>query len=322
MPDMKEQWIIIVNVYAASKNAGSMWRDAERLLQMEGVDYQCRMTGRDGNAFDIARSVSEEGFRRILAVGGDGTVHDALNGIMMYVDSDEAVRQNVKIEDFTLAVLPMGSGNDWIKSTGVPRDVAKAVAMLASGSFRKQDVVRVTLKDRDGAAKSLSYMINVGGTGLDADVCRVVNVNKKLGYRGKILYVLALLKCLHSRVPVSVKVICDGELFYSGNILSIAYGVGRYSGGGMRQTADAVLDDGLLDVTLIPDLPLTTIARKAPRLFTGTFTKVKELYVCRCRNIEVIPDTVCPYTEVDGEVIGQAPVCLEVLPGYINVLGK
>lgn len=89
----------------------------------------------------------------------------------------------------------------------------------------------------------------------------------------------------------------------------------------MRQTADAVLDDGLLDVTLIPDLPVTVIARKAPKLFTGTFTKVKEVFVCRCRKVEVFPESVCPYSEVDGEVVGQAPVSLEVLPDQINVLG-
>lgn len=321
MPNSKEQWIIIVNVYAASRKAGALWRDAEALLEAEGVDYRCYMTGKDGNACELARAASEDGYRRIVAVGGDGTVHDVLNGIMMYVDSQDAVRAGVSVEDFTLAVLPLGSGNDWIKSTGVPRNMKKAISMLAAESFRKQDIVRVTLGEADGLQKSVSYMVNVGGTGLDADVCRIVNVNKKLGYRGKILYVTALLRCLRKRVPVSVRVLCDGKEFYSGNILSIAYGVGKYSGGGMRQTADAVLDDGLLDVTLIPDLPVTVIARKAPKLFTGTFTKVKEVFVCRCRKVEVLPESVCPYTEVDGEVIGQAPVSLEVLPDQVNVLG-
>lgn len=321
MPNSKEQWIIIVNVYAASRKAGAMWRDAEALLKSEGVDYQCCITGKDGNACELARAASEDGYRRIVAVGGDGTVHDVLNGIMMYVDSQDAVQAGVSVEDFTLAVLPSGSGNDWIKSTGVPRNMDKAIAMLSAGSFRKQDVVKVTLREQDGLRKSVSYMVNVGGTGLDADVCRIVNVNKKLGYRGKILYVAALLRCLRKRVPMSVRVVCDGNEFFSGNILSIAYGVGKYSGGGMRQTTDAVLDDGLLDVTLIPDLPVTVIARKAPKLFTGTFTKVKEVFVCRCRKVEVLPESVCPYTEVDGEVIGQAPVSLEVLPGQINVLG-
>ena len=316
-----EQWIVIVNVYAASKKAGSRWRGAESVLKHYGIDYQCHYTGADGNARDLAFNAASQGCRRMIAVGGDGTVHDVLNGIMAYVDSAEAAAAGVSSDDFTFAVLPMGSGNDWIRSTGVPKDMKKAVALLASGSFIRQDVVKVSLLDSDSSVKSHLYMVNIAGVGIDADVCRVVNVNKTLGYRGKSLYVLGLLKCLKKRVPVKVSVLCDDDVLYDGHILSIAFGVGKYSGGGMRQTSDAVLDDGLVDVTIIPELPLRIIACKAYRLFTGTFAKVRELYVGRGRTVEVRPADVHPYAEVDGEVVGQAPVRFEVMPSQINVLG-
>ena len=318
---MMEQWIVIVNIYAASKKAGSLWRGAESVLKQYGVDYQCRYTGTGGNAHNLAYNAASEGYRRIIAVGGDGTVHDVLNGIMAYVDSVEAVAAGVSSDEFTFAVLPMGSGNDWIRSTGVPKDMNKAIALLASGAFIRQDVVKVSLLGSDSSVKSHLYMVNIAGVGIDADVCRVVNVNKKLGYKGKILYVLGLLKCLKKRVPVKVNVLCDGNVLYCGDILSIAFGIGKYSGGGMRQTSDAVLDDGLMDVTIIPDLPLGIIACKAYRLFTGTFTKVKEVHAGKGRTVEVYPDGVHPYAEVDGEVVGQAPVRFEVMPSQINVLG-
>lgn len=318
---MKERWIVIVNVYAASKKAGSMWRKAERLLKEYGVDYQCRLTGVEGNACQLAYAASAEGCRRIVAVGGDGTVHDVLNGIMQYVDTPEAAAAGVTLDEFTLGVLPMGSGNDWIRSTGVPKKMSEAIALLASGSFIQQDVVKASLLDTDGSVRSVSYMANIGGVGIDADVCRVVNVNKKLGYRGKILYVVALVRCLRKRVPVNVRIICDGKVLYDGSIFSIAFGIGKYSGGGMRQTSDAVLDDGLLDVTVIPDISLGVIARRAYRLFTSTFTQVKELTVGRGVSVEVVPEDVRPYAEVDGEVIGQAPVRFDVMSSHLNVLG-
>ena len=318
---MEDKWIVIVNVYAASKKAGALWRGIESQLKARGIDYLCHMTGTDGNACELAQSAAAEGYRRFVAVGGDGTVHDVLNGIMNYVDSPDAVGSGVVLCDFTLAVLPMGSGNDWIKSTGVPRDPVKALSMLASASFIRQDVVKVSLLDADGAVRSVSYMANIGGVGIDADVCRVVNVNKKLGYRGKILYVVALVRCLRKRVPVNVRIICDGKVLYDGSIFSIAFGIGKYSGGGMRQTSDAVLDDGLLDVTVIPDISLGVIARRAYRLFTSTFTQVKELTVGRGVSVEVVPEDVRPYAEVDGEVIGQAPVRFDVMPSHLNVLG-
>jgi diacylglycerol kinase family enzyme len=89
----------------------------------------------------------------------------------------------------------------------------------------------------------------------------------------------------------------------------------------MRQTSDALLDDGLVDITVIPDLPLSIIARKAFRLFTGSFTKVKELCVGRGAKVEVIPENVLPNVEVDGENVGQAPVRFEIMPSQINILG-
>jgi diacylglycerol kinase family enzyme len=214
----------------------------------------------------------------------------------------------------------MGSGNDWIKSLGIPRDVKNIVGLISSESFGRQDVVKVSLKDESGSPKSVTYMANVGGVGIDADVCRIVNVNKKMGMSGKILYVKALIQCLMRRVPVVARVLCDGEEVYHGKYFSIAFGVGKYSGGGMRQTSDAVMDDGLLDMTIIPELGALTIAMKAPQLFTGTFSRIKQLVSKRGTKIEVIPDNGRPYVEVDGEVIGAAPVCMEIMGQQINVL--
>jgi diacylglycerol kinase family enzyme len=286
-------------------------------LKYQGLSYECRYTGDSGNARRIAEDASREGYRRFVAVGGDGTVHDVLNGIMAYVDAPEV---DVKLEDFYLSVLPMGSGNDWIKSLGIPRDVRKIVELMALGSFGKQDVVKVSLMGEKGGVKAVSYMANVGGIGIDADVCRIVNVNKKRGMKGKILYVKALIQCIAHRVPVVARVLCDGVEVYHGKYFSIAFGIGKYSGGGMRQTSDAVMDDGLLDMTLIPELGMMKILKEAPKLFSSSFTKVKELVVSQNRCIEVIPEGGHPYVEVDGEVIGTAPVRMELMGPQINVL--
>jgi YegS/Rv2252/BmrU family lipid kinase len=317
MKSISDTWLIVVNVFAASKKAGELWRRAESLLKYQGLSYECRYTGDSGNARRIAEDASREGYRRFVAVGGDGTVHDVLNGIMAYVDAPEV---DVKLEDFYLSVLPMGSGNDWIKSLGIPRDVRKIVELMALGSFGKQDVVKVSLMGEKGGVKAVSYMANVGGIGIDADVCRIVNVNKKRGMKGKILYVKALIQCIAHRVPVVARVLCDGVEVYHGKYFSIAFGIGKYSGGGMRQTSDAVMDDGLLDMTLIPELGMMKILKEAPKLFSSSFTKVKELVVSQNRCIEVIPEGGHPYVEVDGEVIGTAPVRMELMGPQINVL--
>ena len=280
-------------------------------------------TGGKDNAIAISRKASAKGYRKFIAVGGDGTVHDVLNGIAEHVHSSS----DSLISDYTLGVLPVGSGNDWVKSTGVPKDICGAVEVIASGRTGQQDVVRVEILDpssSDSVPLSTSYMANVGGIGLDARVCEIVNRKKEQGYRGKQMYVTALLYCIRHRVPVRARIICDGNEIFSGRYLSLAFGVGKYSGGGMRQTPLAELGDGLLDVTVIPDIPLWTIAKEILKLFTGTFHTVDVLTLAKCHEVVIIPECQADAepVEVDGEVVGRGASRMEVLPDQINVITK
>lgn len=319
--ERKDIWLVVVNVFAASKKAGSVWKKAAAMLEDAGVRYKAMFTGGVDNATAISRKASAKGYRKFIAVGGDGTVHDVLNGIAEHVHSSS----DSLISDYTLGVLPVGSGNDWVKSTGVPKDIRGAVEVIASGHTGLQDVVRVEVLDpssSDSAPLSVSYMANVGGVGLDARVCEIVNRKKEQGRRGKKLYISALLYCIRHRVPVRARIICDGQEIFSGRYLSLAFGVGKYSGGGMRQTPLAELGDGLLDVTVIPDISIWTIAKEVPRLFTGTFHKVGVLTLAKCREVLVLPDGEADAepVEVDGEVVGRAPVRMTVLDERINVI--
>lgn len=319
----KDVWLAVVNVFAASRKAGSIWKKAAAMLDEAGVTYKAMFTGNGDNAVMISRKACAKGYRKFMAVGGDGTVHDVLNGIMAYAESGAGV----SLSEFTLGVLPVGSGNDWVRSTGVPRDVSAAVRVIAEGQTGCQDVVKVSMLDPSDLSASplqISYMVNVGGVGLDARVCEIVNRKKEQGKRGKQLYVGALLYCIRHRVPVRARIVCDGKAVFDGKYLSMAFGVGKYSGGGMRQTPLAELGDGLLDVTVIPDIPLLTIAKEVPRLFTGTFHKVAALTLTRCREVIVMPagEADAEPVEVDGEVVGRAPVRMEVLREHINVLMK
>ncbi len=334
----KDKWLVVVNVFAASRKAGSVWKRAAVMLENAGVPYKAMFTGGVDNAIAISRKAAARGFRKFVAVGGDGTVHDVLNGIAEYVYSPDA--PGVSLSEFTLGVLPVGSGNDWVKSTGVPRKLEEAVAVLAAGYTGVQDVVRVSVLDcpdslgedssdrleRAAAADVLnvSYMVNVGGVGIDARVCEIVNRKKERGFRGKKLYVQALLYCIMHRTTSRAVVYCDGAELFRGDYYSMAFGVGKYSGGGMRQTPQAELGDGLLDVTVIPQVSVWTILKAAPRLFTDTFHKgaVPQLETAQCRSVFVLPETGSDSepVEVDGEVVGRAPVRMDVMQDGINVV--
>lgn len=316
-----EKWLAVVNVFAASKKAGSVWKKAASCLEDAGVAYKAEFTGGKYNATELSRKAAERGYRKFIAVGGDGTIHDVLNGIAEYAQNST----EVTLSDFTLAVLPVGSGNDWVKSVGVSRDIQQAVSCIAAGITGRQDVAKVSMldaSDLNAETLSVSYMSNVGGVGLDARVCEIVNRKKERGKRGKKLYITALLYCIRHRVPIRAKVVCDGVEVFSGKYLSIAFGIGKYSGGGMRQTPDAVMDDGMLDVTVIPDIPIWKIAKEVPKLFTGKFNTVDVLTLAKCREVYVLPEGEADAepVEVDGEVVGRAPVRMEILDQQINVI--
>lgn len=319
-------WFAIINSYAASGKAGTLWKKVESVMKDKCLQFHGTWTGRSGNAAELTFDACMAGYRRFIAVGGDGTVHDVLNGIAGYVEWSTSSGHPASFNEFTIGVIPLGSGNDWIKSYGISKDIEKAVDNLVLGATRPQDVAKVSILDSQALPHEreilVSYMINVGGVGIDARVCERVNALKRSGKRGKILYVTSLINAISERVPARMKVMCDGEEIFEGEYLSIAFGLGRYSGGGMRQTPAAILDDGLIDMTLIPDLPVSRIAREAPRLFTGTFLKVPELVVCKGRRITVMPvgDGATEPVEVDGEVVGRAPVSFEVMPEQINVV--
>ena len=316
-----DKWLAVVNVFAASKKAGSVWKMAAACLEEAGVSYKAEFTGGKYNAAELSRKAAERGYRKFIAVGGDGTIHDVLNGIAEYALNDSEVR----LSDFTLSVIPVGSGNDWVKSVGVSTDIKQAVAYIAAGETGVQDVVKVSVLDSSDLSAeplSVSYMSNVGGVGLDARVCEIVNRKKEQGKRGKKLYVSALLYCIRHRVPIRAKAVCDGRQVFSGRYLSMAFGIGKYSGGGMRQTPAALIDDGLLDITIIPDIPIWTIAKEAYKLFTGNFLTIKEVIPATCREVYILPESEADAepAEVDGEVVGRAPVKMEVLQQQINII--
>lgn len=322
-------WLAVVNPHAGSGRTASEWKKAEQMLISSGIAFTCRMTDCRQHATEIACRAAEEGYRRFIAVGGDGTIHEVLGGIACAIGNARLNGGKMDLSEFYLAVIPVGSGNDWIKAHGITHDTASVVGLIEKGSFALQDIAKVTVLEHSRGKEGgdmlvpgpYSYMVNIGGAGLDARVCDRVNYQKNHGKKGRMLYINSLVYNLVHGDVFNVSIECDGNVVYDGECLSIAFGIGQYSGGGLRQTPDAVTDDGLLDYTVIPPVSVMEMLKDGPRLFNGTFTKADFLVCGRCRLMTVYtaPGHTAP-VEVDGEIVGALPVRIEILPRQINVL--
>ncbi len=302
-------WKVIVNPHAASGKMMRAWKRISILLDQAHIAVDVAFTERKRHAVELVREAAREGYRRFLAVGGDGTAHELLEGI-----ASVAVPAG-NLSEYTLGVMPVGSGNDWAKGHHLSSKAKDWVALLKAESFGKQDVVQIV------SGGETAYMLNVGGIGFDAMVCRRVNARKDRGDSGKILYVEGLLYNIFHYKPSPVRVMVDGQEVFNGPFYSIAFAIGPYCGGGMRQCPGARFDDGLLDMTLVPRLSIPTLLTKMPRLFTGSLDRVSQLVFARGKEftVEVLEGTE-EMMEADGEIVASTPLTLSIVPQQLNVV--
>lgn len=307
-------WYIIINPLAGSGKTMTDWEKAEKKLRELGVGYKVVKTEYAGHAIRLAARAAEKGYRRFLAVGGDGSVHELFCGLMNVVN-----HMGLRSEDFTLGVIPIGTGNDWIRSLNLPGSIDGVIKLISNKSFHFQDIVSMT-----GADGKKTYMANIGGTGFDSMVCEKVNGEKAVGHRSPFLYVKAMIQTVIQSQVINVEVIADDKTIFKGPCYSISFGNGPYSGGGMRQTSAAIMNDGKFDVMIVPVLPLATIAANIYRFYTGTTHKCRHVIYSQCRHLKVLP--LDRYSEVsfeaDGEVEGYLPLEISMLDTHMKVVSN
>ncbi|MBO4536862.1 MAG: diacylglycerol kinase family lipid kinase [Bacteroidales bacterium] len=306
-------WKVIVSSRSGGGKAASVWPEISNLLKTKGVEFSAQVTDHAYHAIELAREAVLEGYRKLLVVGGDGAMHEVLNGLY----SQETVRPS----EVTLGLIPVGSGNDWSRLHHIPADYAEAAGLIAAADAhtRPQDVGCVhTLMDGKPYCR---YMINIGGLGFDAEVCHRFDMAKARGHSGDKQYLKSLISGFFSYKPLTFRVDVDDVEFYRGPAVSVALGIGKYCGGGMMQTPEAVPDDGLIDLTVVGRISKWNFLSKVPSLFKGNLFKYKEVMHTRGRRIGIWA-TPYSFMEVDGEPIGITPVQIEVIPAGVQVVSN
>lgn len=306
-----KDWKVIISKLSGGGKAGQAWARVSQLLKERGVAFSEAFTEYQSHAIELTKEALRAGYRKILTLGGDGAIHEILNGVMTQTE--------VPSQEVTIAMIPVGSGNDWPRYHQIPlNDIDKAVDVIVADKETVQDVVKVeTINNGNPYTR---YMVNIGGLGFDAQVCHLFEASKKKGKSGDAQYYKCLMQgFLWYKCPnFTVKV--DGEPFYEGPAFSVALGNGRYCGGGMMETPKAVIDDGLLDLTVVKKLWKGKFLFATKRLFNGTVLDMKEVLHTRAKNTIEIEATPASFMEVDGEPVGCSPAKCTLIPAAVKVV--
>src|SRR5512135_139055 len=297
---------VIVNPASGSGRTGMRWSGWEAHFRAEGSLFDVAFTTEPGHASQLARAAALNGYAKIIAVGGDGTLNEVLNGL---VENDRAVGT------VQLGVLPVGTGSDFARALGIPKDPRKAWQHLMNGSATPLDVGRIDT--RRGNKTVTIYFANVAGLGFDGEVADRVNRAGRKGV-GTIPYLTTMLGALLSYKNKLVKVTVDDRTI-EGRMNSVVVCNARYFGGGMRIAPHAEWTDGQFDVILLGNLSKLEVLANTPRIYQGTHLLHHKVKFLRGRSVKVETEDLM-YLQAEGELLGEAPTTFTILPNLLKVL--
>jgi len=303
------EWFVIVNPNAGKRKGEKDWLEIAAQLTAAGIEYASVFTEHRGHAVMLTRKYVENGYRNIIVVGGDGTLNEVVNGIF--------TQARVPSEKITLAMIPVGTGNDWCRMFNIPGDYKQAIKLITKRKIFTQDTGTIKYISSEGEEKT-RYFINMAGMGFDALVAKKTNKQKDLGKSNPMSYVVNILSSLFVYTSTKVTILLDGEKVIS-DIFSMSVGICQYNGGGMKQAPDALPDDGLFDLTLIKPIGKFKIIRNIIKLFDGSFTNLPEVSTFRSSKI-IIHSEPPMFMEADGESLGHTPFVFNILRQSLNVV--
>ena len=304
---------VILNPYAGRGSGGRAKAQLDQALAQAGVTFDLVETNGVGHAIELARQARQDGYATIVAVGGDGTVSEVMNGIALATPADEVVGK--------LGVIPLGTGNDFTDMLGVPRDLDHAARRIAAGQTRRIDLGYATVQTGDQIQQR--YFDNNLGAGFEAWVTLESYKIKRLS--GPLLYVAAALRALNSYQPPHIELeweTAGGEIGRrSEKTLLVSVGNSRRTGGGFYLTPNAQIDDGVLDVALADAMSFLRTLFLLPRALMGKHTTDAAVTMLRCHRLQLTCDEGLP-VHLDGEVIAKQANRIEICiqPGRLEVI--
>jgi len=307
---MKKSWFIIANPTSGNKNFKKNWNEIQQLLNQNNIEYSFELTTHSGHEEKLVHQAIKKGFTQFISVGGDGTLHHVTNGIMS--------QKTINPTDIILAVIPLGTGNDWVKNYHIEKDFTKNITYIKQGKTLLQDIGMMEVEGLLSSKKRIRYFNILGGIGYDAYVVHKLNKLKRFG---SIAYLLSGIIGLLSYRKSKFKIEINQETIETTCLMTV-FGNCKYTGGGMRLADYTCSRDGLFDVSVFKHLTFFDLLIHMRKLYTGAIVYHQKVATYKTKKITVTPldKNNIPFVQADGELIGKGKVTATVLPKALNFI--
>jgi len=291
----------LVNPASGNGSTGKRWPELARRASALGLEGETFFSERPGHLIELARDAVAGGATLVIAVGGDGTLNEVVNGVAG--------------RDVDLATIPLGTGMDFGRTYEIPTKFDDAVRVALAGDVRTIDAGRVTYRTWAGETAE-RYFANVSSVGMSGAVAQRANgMSKMLGGRVTFFYALTRVFLEWQNTEVTVR-LDDAER--RGRMHDVIVANGVWHGGGMKLAPDAAPDDGQFDVVLIGDVSKADFLTTAPKIYKGKHVHHPKVEVLRSKRVEVDAPVQLPI-ELEGEQVGTTPATFEIAPGALRV---
>lgn len=284
---------VILNPSAGS--AADLDDIVAKISRLRGVEI--RLTTKPGSAARFAKTALAKGRRLIIAAGGDGTLNEVINGI------------GENLGEAAVGLIPLGTGNDFARTIGVPADIEQALELIRAGETRPVDLVRVT-------SDEVRYFVNVSAGGFSGLVNEKLTPQMKKTW-GPLAYLRSAAAALPELRAYQTTLAFDNAESLRIELYNVVVANGRYVAGGTLIAPDASIDDGLLDIVLIPKRPAAELAVLAAQVALGTHLTSDAIVFRRAAKLTVNSKPGM-WFNVDGELVGNEPARFEILPGALR----
>lgn len=302
---MKTNWFLIVNPTSGNGKSKKNWRKISDELKKQNILFSFAFTEYYKHEEILVENAIKKGFTKIISVGGDGTLHHVVNGIMK--------QKLVETNSIQLAVIPIGTGNDWVKTYNIGTKIEKSIAIISKEKTILQDIGKLETENN-----TITYFTNVAGIGYDGYVASKL---KNLKSFGGIAYLLSGLYGLLFYKKTKLIIEINNQLLKE-KCLMVVFGICKFSGGGMQFTKEVDSTDGLLDITIAKNLTLIDMILNLPKLYNGQIVHHKKVESYKTTSFKITPflKSEKPFIQADGELINRGSISVSILKKAIQFI--